>query len=330
MAPEPDTSDINTDSSFLRDPRSGDPVLGEGVKANLSDLTGYSANMNEIQLNFGHLSGSMMNTLRDMITGAFGNMGNGLEWTRYMMQLSQHNAGELDKFYRGVQTGVLNVASAAQVVANVYAETDATNAATLEAVLFAFGDKSKAPDSVPQELLNQLKTYEQAMAEQAASAPPSEAPANATDTSTPGTTITTLPGGHTLKTVVTSYVPYQGGPTIITKTVYYDGRVQTVTSTTMGGGPTTTRTTTSYYDENGNHLNDRVTREPREDVSVNGGAVQTTTTTTNYEYDPQGNEMVDESSTASTVAVGPEGLHQPLIRPEDDPAFQEQQRLREG
>src|SRR6185312_14862565 len=69
------------------------------------------------------------------------------------------NIEQLSLFNQNMSIGVMNVSSAAQVIANVYGDTDAGSAADMTAVNFAFA-KGPAPDSVPQYVLDNVQTWD--------------------------------------------------------------------------------------------------------------------------------------------------------------------------
>ena len=149
--------EINTDDGWLKD----GAVMGDGVKVSLDGMEGFSQNIHQIHNNFNGMSGTILGPLSDMLTGAFPTP---LPWARNMSLLVSHNIEQLGKFNSNISIGVMNVASAAQVVANVFGDTDAGSAADLEqAIDFAFGNKKAAPDNVPQYILDQLQTWNEFM-----------------------------------------------------------------------------------------------------------------------------------------------------------------------
>src|SRR5262245_51094218 len=105
MAPPPEdegpyagATDRNTDPAFLNNPQ-GRPIMGEGVEANLDDMTGYSKNLDAIKGNFGDLARGTVAPLHELILSAFpAGAGNGLYWTEYFLRAAAHNAGELEVF----------------------------------------------------------------------------------------------------------------------------------------------------------------------------------------------------------------------------------------
>jgi hypothetical protein len=327
-------TDANTKPTFLTDPKSGESVLGEGVEANVQDLTAYSGNLDQIQMNFTHLGTSMAMSLQEMAREAFAGNNNIFEWSRFFYQLSSHTIVRFGDFVRDISQGMLNVAMAAQTVANVYTETDATSAANLQAINFAFGDKDSAPAGIPKQFLKELKTWEVARQENAnagaaAALAAVDDPRNHTSSVTVGdttTTTVTIPGMGTVVTVTKVWTTYPGGPSGQTVTVTYNGNVQRTTQTTTVGSTTTSTTTQSFYDEDGKRR-DQVTGRTTETVSAQGTNIQTDSETTSYGYDPKGEKKVDESTTRSTVSVGLERPQVPMSQVTDDPTMKKPDEL---
>jgi hypothetical protein len=320
------SSEANTTGSFLTDPTDGSSVMteGVGVKANLNDMTAYSSDLNQIQMNFGHMGNDLIRPMESLIEGAFGGTDNMLEWTRFMNQLSRHNVNQLSTYFRNTALGVMNVAMAAQVVANVYAATDTTNAANLNAILFAFGDKSQAPSTIPKDFLKELKTFEELQAQNPAPAGEyleGDPESNTTVTQDGNKTIVTvtLPDGRTMQTVTTPWSTYPGGPSGENKTVTINGKQVTSTSITTVNSVTTATTTTSYYDDKGKRT-DQVTGRTRTTVEAVGTDIRTSTESTSYTYDAAGQKKLDESTTQSQVQVGMERPTEEMMTVDDDPA----------
>jgi hypothetical protein len=295
-------------------------------------MTGYSTNLDTIQGNFGDLARGTISPFQELILAAFpGGAGNGLDWTRFFLTAAGHNAGELEVFFGKVQMGIRNVASAAQAVANSYADSDQTSAASMNAIDFAFGDKSKAPPGFPPMLLDQIPTWKTFLdAHPGAGAVPQQngAPPGADVTrSADGRTTTiavTLPDGSVMKTVTENWGYY--GATGTTQTVYINGKVQNVTQSTTYRGQTQTTDTQTVYDQHGNRLRDQVTSRSTESVGTVNGNTTTTRNTTTYSYDENGDQIGDPGQSHSSVTVGEERPGVPAIQPDEDPGFK---RLRE-
>lgn len=336
--------EINTDDGWLRD-GNGNTVMGEGigggdgVDVNLDGLQGFSVRLNQVHQNFNSMASTLISPLQEMAMGAFGTAGQGLPWAQAMAALVGHNMQMLSEFNQKISIGVMNVASAAQTVHNVYGNTDAESAATINAVNFAFGDKAAAPDSVPQYVLDEMPTWNEFQAQNpgvAASMGPGVVPTG--ERVTVGDTTTTtvrIPqaGGPPIEMVTTQRqwsVPV--GQSGVVTTVTMNGKVQTVTNTVSNGYSTTTRVTTSYYDKDGKHQRDRVTSESTETWDVLNSGAQTTqvntTSTTTHTYDEKG-ERTDSTTTESSLAVGAERPDVPLPDARDDPLYKEhEERMR--
>jgi hypothetical protein len=325
--------DINTDEGWLKDDK-GNPIMGGGVQVNLEGLQGYSQKVYQIHQNFNGMAGTLVGPMKDMALGAFGTPGQGLPWATAMASLVGHNISQLMDFNKNISIGVMNVAYAAQTVANVFGDTDAGSAANLQAIDFAFGNRKAAPDSVPQYVLDNVPTWEEFQKdhpEVAAQMGPGVTPIGGVPVTNGDTTTTKVvipqAGGppivmETTQRVWTTPAGYSG----VVTTVKMNGKVQTVTSTTSNGYSTTTQVTTSYYDKDGNHQRDRVTSESTETWRVQGSGATTTTVTdtetTSYTYNDKG-EQTNSTTTNQTVAVGAELPDVPLPDPREDPLYKE-------
>ncbi|AEV82478.1 hypothetical protein ACWT_1460 [Actinoplanes sp. SE50] len=154
-----------------------------------------------------------------------------------------NNAGELQAYMGYLAQAFYNIGSAAQTIADIYSDGDATGAASLNDVLFAFGDKSiPRPHGLPR---NIGRTYLDAVTEQAKSDPVAIPGETSPEWGNP--TVTTLspyqskevsvgPGGQHMEKVITS-VP-GSGVTIETVTIFNAKGQQLSTKST--------RTTTSF------------------------------------------------------------------------------------
>lgn len=335
-APEPrgpyqDATDINTNDRFLRN-SDGAPILGEGVTVNLDGMTGYSGNMDQIQMNFASLGRSITGQLRGLIQSAFpAGAEHGFVYTAYFNRLTSHNAGQLEIFYNNISTGVRNVAMAAQTVANAYSNVDLNEAANMNAILYAFGERETPPPGIPQIYADRIPTWNEFLANNPGAGvvvPENGIPPENIRTETVGNTTTmtiTVPGGGTVVVTTNRWSTYSGGPSGQTETTYINGRkVETISTSTVNS--VTTRTTTqSIYDQKGNHVRDQVSAQDRESWTVDGTVVQTDTSQTRYTYDSEGNR-VDETTTNQSSAVGYDPVEE-VMDIDDDPALQEIQRL---
>lgn len=325
--PYADATAANTDPAFLNK-SDGSPLLGDGVKANLDDLKGYSLNLNEIQANFAELGRSVADSLRSMVAGAFPTGGNhGLEWEAAMNSLAQYNAFQFQQLVFNMALGVQNVARAAQAVANSYGNTDDTSAANLAAVQFAFGDKSKVPPGFPAWALGNIPTWAQVRAENPP-VPPARVPDAGLDPDDvtvvqDGNTTTTtvrLPNGGTMVTTEEHWGAY--GTSGTTTTVTVNGNTQTRSTTYTYGGRTYSEDYEYPYDLNGNPTGPpRVVSSGETSVTRNAdGTERNSQSTTTYTYDEEG--RATPSTSGSSVTVGPERPQQGAIPLDDDPAQQ--------
>jgi hypothetical protein len=330
--PDAHSTDVNTDPSWMNG-KGGAPVLGDGVKANIDDLTGFSRNMDKISTNYSHLGQTLTDPLERMLQDAFpGGAANGLAWSTYLLRLAGHNAGQIEQFFGYSSMGMRNVAMAAQAVANAYGNADETGAATMGAIEFAFGDKSKAPPGIPRWILDQIPTWEQFTQEhpeQAIVVPDTGPPPGSVDQKTEGntTTITVhLPDGRTMTTKTTTWAYY--GATGKTETVTIDGKEQSSTQTSTYNGQTQTTKTETVYDSHGKSKGTHVVSRTDETVTQgSGGSQQTDRKVTTYTYDDHGKKT--EFSNQSSVAVGPgDNRTEPALDPSQDPALKREQELR--
>jgi uncharacterized protein YukE len=183
------------------------------------------------------------------------------------------NASEFTAYLAVLGQTLMNIGSAAQTVADIYSSTDGVSAASLNDVLFAFGDpKATRPDGLPKGI---GQTYDQAVAEAAAKTgtPPSSAlwqtPTERVISGIQTEQTSLGPNGE--RRVVTTTTP-PGGPTIVTSVVYSaDGKVLS---------STTTRTSSSY---------DTATRTNTETVVSYSGDTQTGTSVKKTTTDASGN-----------------------------------------
>jgi hypothetical protein len=186
------------------------------------------------------------------------------------------NAGELNVYLQKLAESVGNIGSAARTVADSYSSSDATSAASLNDVLFAYGDKSvPRPEGLPAGV---GRTYLEAQVD-AGSAPP---PANSADWR------------------ITSTTPISAYQTLETATGPGGERREVMTFTPPGGAVTTT---TTVFGANGEvssavttRTSTRITGNTEVTVAEQFGADgrQTSTTETRTRYDS--GQVVDRST----------------------------------
>jgi hypothetical protein len=299
--------------------------LGEGVKADLDGMTDYAGNLDKIHNNFMSLGRTATGSMQDDSSAAFSAENNGLVMTSSMAEVVGNNIKELTAFLGQMTQGVLNVAMAAQTVANTYGDTDATNAARLNGIDFAFGDKSAAPDTVPPEVLKQLKSWNDVVKENPALAlnVPAEGVTGAVTTTDGNVKTTTMKvDGHDYK-IVTTTVSYPG-LTVITAQTYVDGSLVTTRATNYG--PQGTRTTESHT----TYADGKPTTRVVSDTNATTTFPSSTTTqhnesTTTYTYDEKGKQT--GTTTSSSTQVGDEHLPDTSDPLQNDPAQQKRNEI---
>jgi hypothetical protein len=299
--PYPEQTSANAAAPWLRG--------GPAIEVDLDGLREYARLLASQQADIAGRSG-YLTPLGEMPAGAFN--GDVLGEADAIRAGLQANAAELGTYLGKLAESLGNVASAAQTIAEIYRSGDAVSAASLNDVLFAFGDKSvPRPAGLPENLGT---TYaEQRMA--GAAAPPAadsalwrEGPvtpvsANQTvQTSTgPGgerreVSTVTVPGGAT---AATTTIFDRNGETVSASTTRtstrFEGPVRATTVETFGvdGKLTATTETTTTYD------GPNVTGQSTETVDPEGR----TTSLTTEKFDP-----VTRESTTSTYRPGEGGV----------------------
>lgn len=154
----------------------------------------------------------------------------------FVRQQMMANASELYSYLGVLGATLMNIGNAAQTVADIYNSADGTSAASLNDVLFAFGDpEARRPASLPKNL---GETYDQrvlAEQEKAKNPPPVDesqwqAPVKHTVSPYETVLISSGPNGQR-REVATTGSPY-GGPVVVTSTIYdAKGKVVSETST---------------------------------------------------------------------------------------------------
>jgi hypothetical protein len=300
--------------------------LGNGVKADLDGMTDYAGNLDKIKSNFMSLGRSVTGPMKDTATEAFSAENNGLPMTSSMLEVAANNLKELTFFFGQLTQGVLNVAMAAQTVANTYGDTDATNAAKMNSINFAFGNRDAAPDSIPPSVLKQLKSWSDMVKENPSltvNVPDGGVDGAQTTTDGNVTTTTMKVDGHDFK-IVTTTVSYPGF-TMVTSQTYMDGKV--INTRTTNHGPTGTHTTETrtVYPE-GKAPQTQVVSEGDESTSFpDATTTQHNQSNTTYTYDTDGTQH--GSTSTSSSQVGDEHLPDNSDPLEDDPAQQKREEI---
>ncbi|WP_433829072.1 hypothetical protein ACQP2E_07080 [Actinoplanes sp. CA-015351] len=299
--PYPEQTSANATAPWLRG--------GPAVDVDLDGLREYARLLSSQQADMAARSG-YLTPLTDMPATAFN--GDVLGEADAVRAGLQANAAELGSYLSKLAESLGNVANAAQTIAESYRSGDAVSAASLNDVLFAFGDKSvPRPAGLPENL---GATYlEQQMAGTAAPPPADSAlwqqgpitPVSAYQTNQTSTgpngerrevSTVTAPGGVT--TATTTIVDRNGETVSASSTrtsARVDGPVRTTTVETFAadGKLTATTETKTRYDGTS------VTEQSTETVDAEGR----TTSLTTEKVDP-----VTRESTTSTYRPDESGL----------------------
>jgi hypothetical protein len=174
----------------------------------------------------------------------------GQQFARFL----QHRVSDFQHFFKDVTDGLVNIGSAAAVIAEIYKNSDNANAADLNDIDFVFGDATATP---PSGFANRetMDEYNERMAE------------------AQGTDAMSLTGDDSFATNTVSY-PYG---TIYT---FADGSQKHVSWSTQAGpdGQLVNVTTTTYYGTDGRTV---VSAKTDRSYETSGGQpVRSTTTTT--------------------------------------------------
>jgi hypothetical protein len=134
----------------------------KNIDADLDGMGDYAKNMKIIADN---LMGNIpeLNLMAELPSRAW--PAGVLPESAYTAELMLRNHGELMQYLSYLQQAVLNVGSAAQTIAASYAGTDGWSAADLNSVNFAYGVSDKRPSGYPAGWMDQVKTYQEALAE---------------------------------------------------------------------------------------------------------------------------------------------------------------------
>jgi hypothetical protein len=299
--PYPEQTSANAAAPWLR----GGPAIDvdiDGLREYARLLMSQRA---DIAGRAGHLA-----SLGEMPAGAF--TGDVLGEADAVRTGLQANAAELGAYLGKLAESLGNVANAAQTIAESYRSGDAVSAASLNDVLFAFGDKSvPRPAGLPESLGT---TYAEQQMAGAATPPAADSalwregpvtPVSAYQTVQISTgpngerrevSTVTAPGGIV---TATTTVADRNGETVSASTTRtstrFEGPVRTMTVETFGADgklAATTETTTAYDGPN-------VTEQSTETVDPEGR----TTSLTTEKVDP-----VTKESTTSTYRPGEGGV----------------------
>lgn len=235
------------------------------VKVNIASLLDYYQEMLKLQRDAAMPATMEVSAMTLMIQnglakpgGAAGVFPEGAQAARLLRQ----RQSDFQYFMKDVLEGIRNIGSAAAVVAEIYQNSDSTNAANINDVAFAFSDPSaNKPRGFRR--VESWSEYEQRMAQQM------------------GTTAMAAMGSDTYARVIH---PASG----VTIYLYPDGSSKQVTTTTDSSGKSVTATT--IFGTSGTTI--QTTTE--EKVTVNGGTRVNTTVA-------RGDDQNGSTSTTSTV-----------------------------
>lgn len=266
------------------------------VDLDLDGIREYATNMITIKENLSSHTG-YLSLLGSMPTDAWD--GGVLGEAAYVRHQMLGNYGELRQYLAYLGTALDNIGMAARTIADLFSSTDGWSAADLNAVNWAFGDRSATrPDNVPSYIGDTFWDKYFEARNDPDGAPPADSTAWVDQGQVTGgpfgmVTQTAIgPNGQVKK--VTTYSP-PGAGTITTTTIYNArGEVISTTSTqssthldgntvvtravtTDGSGRTTgTQEERTTYDSDGN-----VVGESRENRNADGDVTSTTSTRTN-------------------------------------------------
>jgi hypothetical protein len=335
--PYQDQTARNTDKHWLDDQKP--------VDLNLEGMAEFAKNMVTIKEN--------LNSHKNYVTDALASLpskaweGGVLPEAAYARKMMLDNFADFQQYLLQLSTALNNIGMAAQTIADAFSGEDEWNAATLDAVNWAFGDPSaQRPPGLSQFVSG--KTYYDAYFEQLEKSSESTNTAGVrwtqqepithsygpyTETiqratapdgrvmeirtvSVPGggTTITTRllsPDGKVLSETRQQKYTYLDGNSVVTETTNYDANGNKTGSTTKRTNPSTGDETTTQYDAHGNQTSQHST------VTHSDGTQTTTTTTT----DDKGHQHVTQRLETGKNTAGADAT---------DPAQEAIERLQQG
>jgi uncharacterized protein YukE len=301
--PYSDQTYKNTTVEWVSDSTPVDVDL-EGLRQYAKKMSSASANLMSQQ---GHLSHLMQMPLQAWEGSTLGE-------AEFVRQQMMANASELFSYLGVLGVTLMNIGNAAQTVADIYDSADGTSAASLNDVLFAFGDPTvRRPANLPKNL---GETYDQrvlAEQEKAKNPPPvdeSQWQAPTQRIISPYETVMTSNGPNgQRREVATTASPY-GGPVVVTTTVYNaKGKVTSETSTRTYESYDYTKNVATQTVETytGQKLNGKSVTETHYSTTT-GEVVKTTTTNSDADGKATGGraETTDQKTgeqTEDTTAV---------------------------
>lgn len=324
---------LNTDKAWL-------DTGTEQLDLDLDGMNDFAINMatlhDNLQGRTGHLN--LLDRLREQAwqPGA-------LPEAQYLKARLQQNTSEFRQFFLNLAMACNNMGMAAQTIAYAFQGTDGWSAATLDAVNFAYGDRSVGvPPGFPGQL--GTKTWSEQMAENAANGVPTTSGEidqwtdRATVTDATGTHHTAINQEGMVRTMTVFTVP-GSGVTITTTTVTNpQGKVVSTTSkrayTYLDKDNAVVRVTTDY-DAQGNETGSRKERtlygpdgQPKEEstASFNAKGEQTASSSTRTNDDGTQTITTTSGDQTRTVHIGEQTPGHMV--PPTDPAMEATRTLR--
>lgn len=305
------------------------PDLPE-LSADLDGIRDYAKKIAAVSQDIQGPSATVAAHLAEMPKSAWA--GDPLAEMEHVRAYISYNAAELAAYFQQLGTTMTHIGAAAKTIADVYQHGDGYGAASINDVLFAFGDQNvPRPKGLPSYI---GQTYLEADVEaQMKAAADGTAPAEdltpfdksddkwevQSATSSPyGTTqVMVNPStGQTMK-IVNSFSPSSNVVTAVTTITDHKGHVisssttRTTTTSTINGDGTASITKTVDSIEDG-----RTTSRQQTTEHYTAGTVDDKTTTENQvKYDSKGKETVTETSTTSTHTYSDGSTHEQTTTP---------------
>lgn len=282
--PYQDQTTANTDRHWLDDQKP--------VDINLEGMAEFAKNMVTIKENLSSHQNYVTSMLASLPTQGW--EGGALPEGAYARKKMLDNFADFQQYLTQLGTALNNIGMAAQTIADAFSGEDEWNAATLDAVNWAFGDtNARRPSGLSQFVSG--KTYYDAYFEQLEQSSESTNTAGVQWTQQPGTTISYGPYTETIQRATAPdgrvmeirTVSGPSGTTITTRLLSPEGNVLSETSqqkhTYTDGNSTVTQTTN--YDANGNRTGSTTKRTD-----------STTDDETTTQYDADGRQTTSHST----------------------------------
>jgi hypothetical protein len=310
--PYQSATDKNTSATWLDD--------AKPVDVHLHGMVDYAKNVETVKDNLSSHRQRVSGDMGNAVPGAFAG---GFPEIAYAASLHGQNLAEFQQYLNFLGFALMNVANAAQTIADCYSSTDGWSAASLDAVNFAYGDPSaKRPAGLPPGLGQTWSdAYYKAMAKQQEDAAKGGGDDSAHNwklssnyTGTDGSehmtytdqygntkTIVVLHQGNTTTTTVTT--PKGTTTTVASTYTYPYGSVTTTTVTGPDGHPRTSTVNTSSVGNTSvvSNVDDKGHTTSSKTTTYNSDGSQTVTTRT---YDDKGNVQNTDSVTYGQEAPG--------------------------